>query len=143
MTDSFLFFRSLLLYKVQKTSKQADGVSDLSTIHKRSGKEKLGKRHRFKNKGSTGSTPSFDTWRGRAAKLPNLCASYLSLPTAPAPPSTSHLFKLFNSSWLEGNLSTHSSQSNPNKIHSQYSAMLASPNETPTIKTNQRYRWYP
>lgn len=142
LIDRFLLFRSLLLYKVRKTSKQADGGSDLWTIHTCSGKKNMGKRHRFKNKGSMGSTPSFDTSCGRAAKLPNLCASYLSLPTAPAPPSTSCLFKLYNSSWLEGNLSTHSNQPNPNKIQSQYNVMLISPNETPTIKINQRHSWY-
>lgn len=39
----------------------------------------MGERHRSKNKGSKGSTPSFDTFCGTAAKLPNLCASDLSL----------------------------------------------------------------
>lgn len=49
-------------------------------------KKELRKRHRSKNKGSMGSTPSFDTFCGAAAKLPNLCASDLSLPSAPPPP---------------------------------------------------------
>lgn len=48
--------------------------------------KKLGKRPRSKNKGSMGSTPSFDTFCGTAAKLPNPCASDLSFHTAPAPP---------------------------------------------------------
>lgn len=127
LTDRFLLFRSSPSYEVWKTSKQADGGSDLGTIHKCSGKKNRGKRHRSENKGSMGSTPSFDTSCGRAAKLPNLCASYLSLPTAPAPPSTSCLFKLYNSSLLEGNLSTHSNQPNSNKIQSQYNVILVSP----------------
>lgn len=78
-----------------------------------------------KQKGSMGSTPCFDTSCGRAAKLPNLCACYLSLPTALAPPSTSCLLKLYNSSRLEGNLSTHS-KPNPRKIQSQYNVVCKS-----------------
>lgn len=142
LTDSFLFFRSLLLYDAWKTSKQADGGSDLWTIYRCSGRKNW-EWDRSKNKGSMGSTPSFDSSCGRAVKLPNLCASYLSLPTAPAPPpSTSCLLKLYNCSRLKGNLSTHSNQPNPNKIQSQYNVMFASPNETPTIKKNQRHSWH-
>jgi len=85
LTGSFLFFRSLLLQKVRKTSKKAE--SNLWTIQKSSleGK-KLGKRYKSKNTGSMGCSPNFDTFCGRAAKLPNLCASDLSLPTVPPPP---------------------------------------------------------